>query len=95
MTTASVARFLVSGRVQGVAFRAYTRQQALALGLRGHAVNLPDGRVEVLAVGEANAIDRLGEWLAHGPPLARVDEVQRHEVSAGDLASTDEGFQIG
>jgi acylphosphatase len=81
--------------VQGVAFRACTRQQALVLRLRGHAVNLRDGRVEVLAVGDADAIDRLGEWLAHGPPLARVDEVQRHEVSAGDLAAIDEGFLVG
>jgi acylphosphatase len=95
MTTGTAARFLVSGRVQGVAFRAYTRQQALALGLRGHALNLRDGRVEVLAMGEANAIDRLGEWLAHGPPLARVDEVQRHDVPAGDLAAIEDGFRIG
>ena len=95
MTTGTAARFLVSGRVQGVAFRAYTRQQALALRLRGHALNLRDGRVEVLAVGEADAIDRLGEWLAQGPPLARVDDVQRHEVSAGDLAAIDEGFLVG
>jgi acylphosphatase len=89
------ARFLVSGRVQGVAFRAYTRQQALALGLHGHALNLRDGRVEVLAVGDADAIERLGEWLWQGSPLARVDDVQRQEVNAGDLASTDEGFRIG
>jgi acylphosphatase len=89
------ARFLVSGRVQGVAFRAYTRQQAIALGLRGHAVNLRDGRIEVLAVGDADAIERLGEWLWQGSPLARVDDVQRQEVNTGDLASTDEGFRIG
>ncbi|MBX3712543.1 MAG: acylphosphatase [Lysobacter sp.] len=89
------ARFLVSGRVQGVAFRAYTRQQALVLCLRGHAVNLRDGRVEVLAVGEADAIDRLGEWLRQGSPLARVDDVQRQEVSAGDLVAIEDGFRIG
>lgn len=95
MTTGTAARFLVSGRVQGVAFRAYTRQQALALGLRGHALNLRDGRVEVLAVGDADAIDRLGEWLAQGPPLARVDEVLRHEVSVNDLVAIETGFRIG
>ncbi len=90
------ARFIVSGRVQGVAFRAYTRQQALALGLRGHAVNLPDGRVEVLAVGVAEAIDRLGDWLWQGSPLARVEGVQRHEASIEDGAGTvDGGFAIG
>lgn len=89
------ARFLVSGRVQGVAFRAYTRQQALALGLRGHAVNLRDGRVEVFAAGEAGAIDRLGEWLRQGSPLARVDDVLRHEASADDPAFIEDGFRVG
>lgn len=95
MTVLHAARFVVSGRVQGVAFRAYTRQQALALELRGHAVNLRDGRVDVLAVGEADAIDRLGAWLRQGSPLARVDEVQRHEVSADESALIDDGFRIG
>jgi acylphosphatase len=86
------ARFLVSGRVQGVAFRAHTRAQALALGLRGHARNLADGRVEVLAVGDVDAIERLAEWLRHGPPLARVDDI----VCAPVADATDsEGFTIG
>jgi len=71
------ARFLVAGRVQGVAFRAHTRQEARALGLRGYARNLDDGRVEVLAIGGAGAIERLASWLAHGPPLARVSGVAR------------------
>jgi acylphosphatase len=95
VTAMHAARFLVSGRVQGVAFRAYARQQALALGLRGHALNLRDGRVEVLAVGDADAIERLGEWLWQGSPLARVDDVQRHEVSAGDLVAIEDGVRIG
>ncbi len=77
------ARFVVSGRVQDVFFRASTREQAQRLGLRGHARNLPDGRVEVLAVGEADAIDALARWLQHGPPQARVDVVER-EVAADD-----------
>ena len=67
----SAARFIVSGRVQGVWFRASTREQALALGLRGFARNLPDGRVEVLAAGDDAALDRLAAWLRQGPPLAR------------------------
>ena len=71
------ARFLVGGRVQGVFFRASTREQALALGIEGHAVNLPDGRVEVLAVGDAAALDTLERWLRQGPPAARVDTVER------------------
>ncbi len=75
--TDTAARFFVTGRVQGVAFRVHTRQQALALGLRGHARNLDDGRVEVIAVGDAMSIDALERWLQHGPPLARVDSLVR------------------
>lgn len=73
----SAARFLVSGRVQGVSFRAATREQAERLGLRGHARNLADGRVEVLAIGSDEALERLAQWLRHGPPLARVERVER------------------
>ena len=76
----AAARFLVSGKVQGVWFRASTREQALALGLAGFARNLEDGRVEVLAIGDAGAIDTLAAWLRHGPPLARVDRVERSGV---------------
>ena len=77
----AAARFLVSGKVQGVWFRASTREQAVALGLRGHARNLDDGRVEVLAVGDADAIESLAAWLQHGPPLAKVDRVERTDVA--------------
>lgn len=75
-------RFLVSGKVQGVYFRASTARMAEQLGLRGFARNLPDGRVEVLAVGDPLAIDALAEWLLEGPPLARVAGVDRHEEDA-------------
>lgn len=92
MTATTAARFLVSGRVQGVSFRAYTRAQAVALGLRGFARNLADGRVEVLAVGDAVAVDQLGDWLWTGSPLARVDDVVRGEA---DAAAAGEGFPIG
>jgi acylphosphatase len=68
-------RFLVSGRVQGVAFRAWTRMHADALGLAGWAMNLRDGRVEVLACGDVAAIERLRELLREGPPAARVTAV--------------------
>jgi acylphosphatase len=72
----SVARrCLVSGRVQGVWFRQTTRQKALALGLSGHARNLPDGRVEVVAGGPEREVETLCAWLWEGPSLARVDEV--------------------
>lgn len=70
-------RFLVSGKVQGVFFRASTRERALDLGLSGRATNLPDGRVEVIADGDPAALDALEAWLQHGPPAARVDAVAR------------------
>jgi acylphosphatase len=76
----SAARFLVGGKVQGVWFRAATRERAHALGLRGHARNLADGRVEVLAVGGADGLDALEAWLWQGPPLAKVSEVRREAV---------------
>ena len=79
-TPAKALRFLVSGRVQGVYFRASTRQQARQLGLTGYAKNLPDGRVEVLAVGQLAALSTLNQWLWRGPPAANVTDVQTIEV---------------
>lgn len=76
----AAARFIVSGRVQGVFFRAATREQALQRNLQGYAKNLADGRVEVLALGDADAIDALASWLRQGPPMARVEAVERDDV---------------
>ncbi len=69
-------RCLVSGKVQGVSFRASTRREALTLEVRGYACNLPDGRVEVLACGPRPALDALCEWLWTGPLSARVTAVE-------------------
>ncbi len=69
-------RFVVSGRVQGVFFRASTRERALALGLTGHAVNRDDGCVEVLACGDDAALETLRQWLWRGPAQARVSGVE-------------------
>lgn len=69
-------RFLVSGEVQGVFFRASTRDVARRLGLGGYAANLPDGRVEVVACGTEDALERLREWLYLGPPQAEVAGVE-------------------
>jgi acylphosphatase len=71
------AKFNVRGRVQGVAFRAHTRELARRLGLTGYAKNRVDGSVEVLACGDAAALDALERWLHIGPPAARVDAVTR------------------
>lgn len=71
--------WLISGRVQGVFFRESTRREAEPLGLSGHAVNLPDGRVEVVAHGTREALDQLESWLHSGPPAASVTEVETTE----------------
>lgn len=68
-------RCIVSGRVQGVWFRDSTRRQARALGLTGRAINLPDGTVEVVMSGEADAVEQLRSWLWRGPELADVEGV--------------------
>jgi len=77
-------RFIVRGKVQGVFFRASTRDVASRLGLTGHAVNRQDGSVEVLACGDADAIQSLRKWLHQGPRMARVDSV--HEEPADGIA---------
>jgi acylphosphatase len=84
-----IARFTVSGVVQGVFFRASVRAEALRLGLRGHARNLANGSVELLACGDASALDALEAWLQHGPPLARVERVQRAPLDDESLAGSD------
>jgi len=79
-------RYTVSGRVQGVFFRASTASMAHRLGVKGRASNTSDGKVVVLALGGAQAVEQLGEWLRQGPPSARVDEVQVSEEQAQDWA---------
>ena len=69
----SIRRFLASGRVQGVGYRAFAARAARSLGLTGGATNLPDGRVEIVAAGAAHALERLDSALREGPRLARVD----------------------
>ena len=73
-------RCLVSGKVQGVWYRDSTRRQAEQLGLTGSAVNLPDGRVEVVACGERADVEQLQQWLHQGPADARVSGVVCEEV---------------
>jgi acylphosphatase len=70
----------VSGRVQGVWFRASTQEQAERLGISGYAHNLADGRVEVLACGEREALLRLRDWLQLGPRGAQVTALECEHV---------------
>jgi Acylphosphatases len=72
-------RAIVHGRVQRVAFRAYTRQEAARFGLSGWVRNQSDGTVLVLCEGEAAHVDAFVAWLSIGPPYAVVTRVDRHE----------------
>jgi acylphosphatase len=81
----------VSGRVQGVFFRAHTRDLAQKLGLSGFVRNLPDGRVEVVAEGPEEKLQELIEFCHRGPPLAYVTNVEIHwEEPTGEFR----GFSV-
>lgn len=67
---------VVSGRVQGVWFRASTLEVARAAGARGYVRNLPDGKVEALVQGTQKQIDRVTEFMKIGPPGARVASIE-------------------
>ncbi|HVD49466.1 MAG TPA: acylphosphatase [Gaiellaceae bacterium] len=66
----------VSGRVQGVFFRAEARSRAESLGLSGWIRNEPDGSVAAVFAGEPERVDSMVEWCRRGPAGARVDEVE-------------------
>lgn len=69
----------VSGRVQGVFYRASAQIHAQKLGLSGFARNLPDGRVEIVAQGDSHTLEKLVDWCRHGPTDAQVSDIQLTE----------------
>ena len=79
--TAKGLHCLISGRVQGVFYRANTQRKAKELGLTGWVRNLPDGRVEVFAFGDLEQLETLTNWLWQGPPAAKVTAVECEEVA--------------
>lgn len=76
---------LISGRVQGVGFRAFVRRHALDLGLAGSAENLSDGRVEIVAEGPRSELEHLVVFLRRGPSHAKVHDVEVHWSEGGGL----------
>jgi acylphosphatase len=74
-------RAIVTGRVQGVAYRASTVYEARRHGLAGWVRNLPDGSVELEAQGDSDSVTALMAWCAHGPPAARVAGVAIDEIA--------------
>jgi acylphosphatase len=84
-------RLLISGRVQGVGFRYFVEDRALAEGVHGWVRNLADGRVEVLIEGDRESVDRVESAARRGPPAARVDDVVT-EIAAPSGRAT--GFRV-
>jgi len=81
-------RFLVSGRVQGVGYRYFARKEAMRLGLVGYAGNMADGRVEVVANGEARALAEFEAVLGRGPLVADVTNVVSEPVQVTESFTT-------
>ncbi|WP_428263598.1 acylphosphatase [Haliangium sp.] len=81
----------VTGRVQGVFYRATTQERAQSLGLTGWVSNKPDGSVELEAQGPKAKLDALAAWCRRGPPNARVDAVAVTPIA---LVPDERGFQI-
>lgn len=77
-------RFLISGKVQGVGFRHFTRQAARSLGLRGWVRNCRDGSVEAVAEGDPGSLDQFLEELQKGPRPAKVEGVKTEQVEPGE-----------
>ncbi|WP_101297730.1 acylphosphatase [Halegenticoccus soli] len=90
MTDRTRAHVFVSGKVQGVYYRANTRDAARERGVDGWVRNLPDGRVEAVFEGPSDAVESMVEWCHTGSPAARVDGV---EAEYGDPEGED-GFRI-
>lgn len=87
----TIARHVtVTGRVQGVFFRAWTREQADALGLAGWVRNTPDGHVEAHVEGDEAAVEQMIERLRGGPPSARVEDLRTWDVEPCDF----DGFEV-
>jgi acylphosphatase len=89
-----VRRCLVSGRVQGVYYRASAAERARAAGITGHAHNLPDGRVEVLVCGSHQAVEEFIAWLWIGPAAAKVNHIAAETVEL-EPAALPERFRTG
>lgn len=75
-------KIIVSGRVQGVYFRRFTKNKAQDLGIKGSVTNLDAGRVQIIAQAEADRLEPFIQWCHKGPITARVDSVELIELQA-------------
>lgn len=81
----------ISGRVQQVGFRMWTFSEARRLDVQGWVRNMPDGRVEACLAAPPERLERMLESLRQGPPLARVDAVERADI---DPPANLDGFRV-
>lgn len=84
-------QYRISGRVHRVGFRVFTQAAAAREGIHGWVRNAASGIVEVMAEGDADALERFERALRHGPPAARVDHVDVTDTGAG---GRDTGFEV-
>ena len=91
MSALTRVRLRIHGRVQGVFYRYYARQQAQTLGLAGWVRNSPDGSVELVAEGDEDAVEQLVRWARRGPSQARVERV---DVEREEPVETLRSFRI-
>jgi len=90
-TNKSRAHVMISGRVQGVFFRAETRETARSLGLSGWVRNTRDGRVEAVFEGDSKAVEEMVQWCNKGPAGARVEHV---DVDYGEYTGEFGSFSV-
>jgi len=85
---------LISGRVQRVGFRQFTKRSADQLGVTGWVRNLPDGRVEAVIEGDSPSLESLMAKLREGPPASSVDEIEFRDLAQGETEQLDGRFEI-
>ena len=73
-------KWIISGRVQGVGFRYFTQRTAIQLGVTGRVQNLPNGKVQVIAMGKTEDLATLKEYLYHGPSFAHVSQISEEDL---------------
>lgn len=78
-------RLIVKGKVQGVFYRAHTKEVADLLGIKGWVRNLPDNNVEITATAAEDVLQKFIGWCKQGPPRAKVEEVVVEELSLGEF----------
>ncbi len=84
-------RVFVTGKVQGVGFRAQAKDKAVSLGINGFVRNLDDGRVEILISGDGRLLEEYLAWIRVGPPTSRIENIEAYSENS---TYNEAGFSI-